>query len=264
MDWKDATVFVFDTETTGTNVNKDRIVELGAAYFVGGEPGNTHRMRINPGQPIPAEATRIHGISDDDVRDKPTFEVIAERFVDHLTGKICGDEQLVLVGYNGAGFDAPIVNKELERAEQSHRIEPSRVLDVLVFVRWHHRGKRGRKLTDMCSFYDVALVDAHSALADAYSTGQLLFKMIEAERIPDTVEAAYEEQARLSTLIDAEWAQWSYWLFRDRESEQLTIGAGKYCGQLLENVDTDYLRYLLQTIPDLPEAVRDEFGRRSG
>src|SRR5699024_4495742 len=79
-------LLVFDTDTTGLDTSKDRIVELGACYFEERAHVESRRNLINPGFPIPKGASDVHGITDARVADKPRFAEVAPRFVTHLDG----------------------------------------------------------------------------------------------------------------------------------------------------------------------------------
>ena len=95
----------FDLETTGTNVTHDRIVELS---FIKVMPDGTvieKSRRLNPEMPIPPESTAIHHITDDDVRDCPTFRQIA-----HSLEEIFADTDVA--GYNSNKFDVPVLIEE--------------------------------------------------------------------------------------------------------------------------------------------------------
>lgn len=263
MRWTQARLMAFDTETTGIDVESDRVIELGAAYFDSGKPSNLRRALIDPQRPIPAEATEVHHISDEDIRGQPTFEALAPRIVGHFRGGADDNEAPRLVGYNALAFDVLVLNAEFHRAGVEYRIDPRMVLDLMIFVRWHHRDMRNRRLTRLCEHYGVPLRNAHSASADAAATGRLLFRLIEAGLVPDDVEEAMATQARYAELIEREWARWSYWLYADRENGELRIGAGKYCGTLLSRVDSGYIAYLVRKIDDLPEEVRQVFSATS-
>src|SRR5210317_271405 len=99
---------IFDLETTGTDLSKDRIVEIamikvnpdGTVEKKPEQRGAEHRLLINPGMPIPLETSLIHGIYDDDVKDKPTFRQYARSMADFLDGCDLG-------GYNSNRFDVP-------------------------------------------------------------------------------------------------------------------------------------------------------------
>ena len=141
-------------------------------------------------------------------------------------------------------------------------IDPARVVDPFVFMKWHHRNLRGRKLSDACAHYEVRLTNAHSAAADAVASGELLLRMVQAGRIPDDVEAALAAQRDFVRLIDEEMETWRHWIYRDREDGQtLRLGAGKPVGTPLDRVDAGWYRFVLETVQDLPEAARTEFAR---
>ena len=104
MNLKNPIVF-FDLETTGINIVTDRIVEISylKIYPNGKEESETYR--INPTIPIPAESTAIHGITDDDIKDAPTFSELAKNLAKVLEGAD-------LAGFNSNKFDIPLLAEE--------------------------------------------------------------------------------------------------------------------------------------------------------
>lgn len=256
-----ARILVVDTETTGVDPRADRIVELGAAYFQAGTRQRLHRMLVNPGVKIPLEASSVHGIRDEDVLAEPTFAVVGARLALHLSGAAGDGTPPVLCGYNAVSYDAAILNAEFTRHGIDAQIEPDRVVDPFIFMKWHHRELRGRKLTEACEFYGLSLIHAHTAAADAQAAGELLFAMLAAGRIPDDLETCLADQAHHRDLVDAEFAEWRTWLYRDRASGELRMGAGKHIGRRPDEVDPDYFRFVLGKMEDLPSAVRAEFAR---
>lgn len=256
--WRESRVLIVDTETTGINVKEDRVVELGAVYYDQGVRTGTRKMRINPGCPIPEEASKIHGIFDEHVRDKPTFSLVAPRFLAHLDGSALSGPPPFLAGYNVSGFDIPLLNTELRRAGIGHEIQLAPVLDLMIFVRWHHRSLRSRSLASICAHYCIPLFQAHSAVADAAATGALMLILIEHGLIPEAIEDALCQQARFARQIEEEWRRWSYWIYADRQDGRLRLGAGRHIGDPLDSVEADYLYHLL-SIPDLPDPVRTLF-----
>lgn len=256
-----ARILVFDTETTGTNLADDRVVELGAAYFEGGRRLRLHRMLVHPGRPIPPEASKVHGIYDDHVADAPPFPEVGARLALHLSGAALNGPPPVLCGYNAVHFDAPLLNAEFERHGIAARIDPARVVDPFVFMKWHHRHLRGRKLGEACQHYGVELNNAHSAAADSQATGELLLAMVAGGCIPDDLEVCLTEQARFHAILEAEYAEWRTWLYRDRVSGELRLGAGKHVGRPPDGVDPGWFRFVLEKVEDLPPAVRETFSR---
>ncbi len=103
-----------DLETTGTDVQTDRIVEIGVLKVFPDGRKDARCRRINPGIPIPESATAIHGITDSDVAGEPTFEVVALRLLKFLDGcDLCGfnlkrfDLKLLIAEFNRIGCDFP-------------------------------------------------------------------------------------------------------------------------------------------------------------
>lgn len=251
----------FDTETTGLDTNTDRVVEFGAVtHRVGGEPAIRHHY-IDPGVPIPEEASKVHGITGATVFGCPTFGQVADMLARCLsTG--------MLLGYNASDYDTKILNAEFARAGHPFRIDPARVLDPLVFVRWHLRGKKGRRLGEMCEHFGVVLDNAHTAVADANATLQLVDCMLAENLIPDDLEQALYEQWQYESCQKAEYRQWGSWLYRDRQTGEIRWGAGRAVGSLLTKADLGYMKWILTNVDHLPTgaqwALRSEISRRNG
>jgi DNA polymerase III subunit epsilon len=253
-------LLVVDTESTGLDPAADRIVELAAVYFDERAYSSMRQMLIDPGIPIPKEAAEIHRITDERVRGKPRFGDVAEAFLRHVDGT--DGPAPVLVGFNALTYDVPLINAELARHGVARRLDASRVVDPIFFIRHSLRHIRHRSLGAMCEHYGVSLKDAHRAGADARATGELLLRLVEAGVIPDDVEEALAQQQAHRSMVEAEWEEFSYWLFRDRADGALRLGAGKHCGVRLDEVDASYLEYLAKTIADLPAAVKLAFAAR--
>jgi DNA polymerase-3 subunit epsilon len=150
----------FDIEATGISPRADRIVELCIVKFTPDKQQSTHVYRINPEMPIPAETTAIHGISDEDVANCPTFKDLATKIAAVLEGCDLG-------GYNIGRFDIPMLTEEFTRAGITFDTEGCRVLDA---QRIYHR-MEPRDLTAALAFYCNELhLDAHGAEADVLAT----------------------------------------------------------------------------------------------
>src|SRR6478735_6509032 len=104
----DRPLAVLDLETTGTDTKIDRIVEVSVLKLVPGGGVDHRTRRVNPGVPIPPEATAVHGITDDDVADCPAFRVIAPGLARYLDG--CD-----LAGFNILNFDLRLLAAESNR-----------------------------------------------------------------------------------------------------------------------------------------------------
>lgn len=154
----------FDLETTGLNIMTDRIVEI--AYLKVHPNGNeeSKKWRINPEMPIPAQSTAIHHITDEDVRDCPTFKQVAQSIANDFKG--CD-----IAGYNSNSFDVPFLAEEFLRAEADFDFANSRFIDVQVVF---HKMEQ-RTLEAAYRFYcNAELADAHSADSDTKATYEVL------------------------------------------------------------------------------------------
>jgi len=169
----DRPLVAFDLETTGTDVDKDRIVQIGLIRV---EPDGTRRtwnQLVNPERPIPPEATAVHGIRDEHVRDQPTFAQLRAEVEQWLDGAD-------LAGFNSIRFDLPLLQAELRRAGSTLSFDGTRHLDAMAIF---HQMER-RDLTAAYRFYcDKTLEGAHDALADVTATLEVLDAQV--GRYPD-------------------------------------------------------------------------------
>jgi DNA polymerase-3 subunit epsilon len=159
----------FDLETTGTNVQSDRIVEIAVLKMMpSGEIIRKHNL-INPGIPIPAESTAVHRITNEDVLGKPTFREVAKEYAKFLEG--CD-----LSGFNILKFDVPLLVEEFIRAEVEFDYSRKKIIDS---QRIFHLMEK-RNLSAALKFYcGTILSDAHSAEADAQAAMDVLCSQVE-------------------------------------------------------------------------------------
>lgn len=151
----------FDLETTGLNVIRDRIVQIGLVKLrKNGQPPEELAMLINPGIPISEESMSIHGITPKDLANKPTFQKVAQKIWDFI-----GDADLA--GYNSNRFDVPMLMEEFARVGMEFDISRRRLLDVQrIFYKMEPRTlKAAYRL-----YCEKELTDAHDALADVRAT----------------------------------------------------------------------------------------------
>ncbi|MBS1644538.1 MAG: 3'-5' exonuclease [Bacteroidetes bacterium] len=157
-------IVFFDLETTGTNPAKDRIIEIALVKLSPEGNRDTWIKRINPGIPIPAEATAVHGITDADVKDAPEFRQIAKELSIWLRGCDFG-------GYNCARFDLPMLVEELLRAGVQVDFSNARTIDAqkIFFM------MAQRNLSAAYKFFcNKTLENAHSAEADTLASIEVL------------------------------------------------------------------------------------------
>lgn len=166
-------VIFFDLETTGVNFTSDRIVELSylKVFPNGNETSKT--MRINPERPIPMEATKVHGITDEDVKECPTFKQVAKEIAAEFEGAD-------IAGFNSNRFDVPLLAEEFLRAGVDHDMTRHKFIDVQVIF---HKMEQ-RTLSAAVKFYcNKELEGAHSADADTRATYEVLQAQL--DRYPD-------------------------------------------------------------------------------
>ncbi|HHV86225.1 MAG TPA: 3'-5' exonuclease [Petrimonas sp.] len=172
LNLKNPLVF-FDLETTGINITKDRIVEISLLKVHPNGKEEIKSRRINPEMPIPPQATAIHGITDDDVKDCPTFKQVAKSLADMLEG--CD-----LAGFNSSRFDVPVLSEEFLRAGVDFDMSKRKFVDVQIIF---HK-KEQRTLEAAYKFYcEKELENAHSAEADTVATYEVLKSQL--DRYPD-------------------------------------------------------------------------------
>lgn len=172
LNLKNPLVF-FDLETTGINISKDRIVEISLLKVYPNGKEEIRSYRINPEMHIPEESTAIHGITDEDVKDCPTFKQLAKTLTDFLEG--CD-----MAGFNSSRFDVPMLAEEFLRAGVDFDMSKRKFVDVQIIF---HK-KEQRTLEAAYRFYcDKELENAHSAEADAVATYEVLKSQL--EKYPD-------------------------------------------------------------------------------
>ena len=154
----------FDLETTGINVTKDRIVEISILKVFPDNHSEGLTERVNPEMPIPAKVSKIHGIFDEDIKDKPTFKELAHKIATFIEG--CD-----LAGYNSNVFDVPLLAEEFIRANLDIDLKKRKMIDVQVIFHKMEQRTLGAAYKFFC---DKTLENAHSAEADTLATYEIL------------------------------------------------------------------------------------------
>ena len=226
-------IIFFDLETTGVDAAKDRIVEISMVKIdINGEK-QVKTRRINPEMPIPAEATAVHGITDDDVKNEPTFKQIAKSLAKYIEGCDFG-------GFNSNRFDLPVLVEEFMRAEVDVDFRNRKFIDVQNIF---HK-KEQRTLVAAYKFYcDKDLENAHSAEADTLATYEVLEAQI--ERYGD-IGSTVEELASFST--HNEMVDFAGRITLNEKGEEI-FTFGKYKGRKVEDVfrtEPSYYSWMMQ------------------
>lgn len=155
---------IFDLETTGINVGKDRIVEICVLKVNPDASRESKTWLVNPEMPITKESSDIHGITDEDVKDAPTFKQIAPKVMEMIAGTDLG-------GFNSNRFDVPVLAEELLRAGIDFDLSKHKLVDAQTI---YHK-KEPRNLGAAYQFYcGKELENAHSAEADVLATFDVL------------------------------------------------------------------------------------------
>jgi len=225
-------IIFFDLETTGVNFTHDRIVEISYLKISPNGDEEIKTRRINPEMPIPAAATAIHGISDDDVKDCPTFKTIAKSLAAQIEG--CD-----LAGYNSNRFDIPMLVEELLRAGVEIDLRKRKFIDVQVIF---HKMEQ-RTLSAAYKFFcDKELEDAHSAEADTKATYEILKAQL--DRYPDLENSVdfLDQFSRQSDFVDFAGRI----VYNDKGVEVFNFG--KHKGRLVTDVlanETSYYTWMM-------------------
>ena len=163
LNLKNPLVFL-DLETTGINITTDRIVEIALLKIHPDGREEEKLQLINPGIPIPLEASLIHGIYDEHVKDAPAFKEVAKIYARFIEG--CD-----LAGFNSTRFDIPLLTEEFLRVDVDLDLKKRKFVDVQVIF---HRMEK-RTLAAAYKFYlSKDLENAHSAMADTKATYEVL------------------------------------------------------------------------------------------
>ncbi len=239
-------IIFFDLETTGVNITHDRIVEISLIKVMPNGEEIRRTRRINPEMPIPKESTDIHHITDDDVKDAPTFRQVAKSLAQMFAGSD-------IAGFNSNRFDIPMLDQEFQRADVDFDFSKARFVDVQTIF---HK-KEPRNLVAAYRFYcGKDLEAAHSANADTEATYEVLKAQLDHyPDLPQEIEklAEFSSQNRNVDFMGR--------LIYD-DSRREVINFGKYKGQVAEEVlrrDTGYYDWIMKG--DFTKNTKDCFTR---
>ena len=224
---------VLDLETTGIDAKTDRIVEVSVLKLSPGGGFDHRTRRVNPGVPIPPEATAVHGISDDDVADMPTFRAIAPGLARYLDG--CD-----LCGFNILRYDLRLLAAEYNRVGVPFPVAGRKVIDACHI--FHQRERRD--LTAAYKFYcGLDHEGAHGAAADVLATLAILDAQVSRYGdLPRTIDGLHE-QCNDPKALDLGG------MFGRCEEGTVVFIKGKYRGRSLGDIartKPDYLQWMLR------------------
>lgn len=221
-------IVFFDLETTGVSITQDRIVQIGAIKVNPDGSEDIKNVLINPTIPIPSGAFEIHGISDEDVKDKPLFRQIAKSFASWLSG--CD-----LAGYNSDNFDVPMLIEEFARVGVPFPEKETKFIDVLKIERKVNSHKLGETYH---RYTGEELEGAHDALIDIYATIKIFHQQLKQnDMLPSTAsdlevycQGEFEKVDFAGKLYRNEGQV--YWRF-GKHKDQLVSETKSYCNWVL-------------------------------
>jgi len=256
-------VLGFDLETTGLDARKERIVQYA---LIGSDIDGSHinlTSLVNPRKLIPVESTRIHGISDDDVRGAGSFETHAKQICDLIEGS-------VIVGHNVARFDWRFLELECMRAGFEPPI-PRAIIDTLAIARkLRIPGKHA--LGPLCARFDISIDRAHTADADAGASLLLLWSMM--KNYPNNFRGSIDDLEDMVIgnkldnnmgpgIQDLEPIQGTNGRLRMSE-DGVVVAFGKHRGRTLkelEKIDQRYVDWLCSPSSPIPSKIVSELVR---
>ena len=209
----------FDLETTGTNISKDRIVEISILKVFPNGNKESKTWLVNPEMKIPQEVIAIHGISNEKVANEPTFNELAPKV--HEMIRNCD-----LGGYNSNRFDIPLLVEELLRAEIDFDMKNMHAVDVQTIF---HKMEQ-RTLSAAYKFYcGKDLEGAHTAAADTHATYEVLKSQL--DKYDDTLENDMGWLSKFSSRKS--FADFAGFIAFDKKGKEV-FAFGKYKGKYVE------------------------------
>lgn len=239
-------IIFFDLETTGIDIMHDRIVEISMIKVLPSGEEIEKTRRVNPGIPIPAEATAVHHITDADVANEPMFRQIARSLANEMTG--CD-----IAGFNSNRFDIPMLDQEFQRAGVKFDFSKARFVDVQTIF---HK-KEQRTLVAAYRFYCGKELDgAHSANADTRATLEVLKSQLDHyDDLPNDIEEL-SKFSQMNRNVDF----MGRLIYNDDDKE--VINFGKYKGKIAEEIlrkEPSYYDWIMKS--DFAQNTKDYFTR---
>lgn len=218
-----------DLETTGLYPNTDRICQIGLIKVYPDGETNEWETLIDPDIPIPPEVSAIHGITDLGVKDAPTFKDLSEVLYKGLSG--CD-----FTGYNAKSFDIPFMIEEFKRC--GLRFVPGKIIDAFIIFKKYNT----RNLTSAVRHYlGKDHVDAHSALADARASFEVLRQQLITHSLPRTVSELHDICWKDARYVDSERK------FAWGKNGDVLFNFGANVNQSLKKAKPEYLQWIIRS-----------------
>lgn len=237
---------IFDLETTGMNPGQDRIIEISLLKVFPEGQEELRTYRVNPTIPIQPQATAVHGITDEDVADKPTFKELASELNNFL--KECD-----FGGFNSNKFDFPMLVEEFFRAGIEFDVDKRKFIDAQRIFHF----KEPRNLKAAYRFYcNLDLENAHSAEADTLATWAVLKAQLEKyDDIPNDIEGLHRMSGQ-NNLADLAGR------FITADDGQVLFNFGKHKGKPVKKVlkeEPGYYNWMMDG--DFPQQTKNVLTR---
>ncbi len=250
-------VVFIDVESTGVSPPSDKIVELTALKIFPDKSEEILSTRINPGVPIPPEATAIHGITDADIQDKPTFKQYAPKLIEFLEGCDLG-------GFNVKRFDIPILESEFRRAGVEFSRQGRHILDVQTIYHKYDPRDLSAAYKKYCG---KEMENHHASESDVRATFEILESQLKQySDLPKTMRELHDfcNERRNPNWLDEEGK--FVWV-----GEEVVINFGPHRGKslsyLVEN-ESGFLGWMISKdfLPDAKkiasDALKGEFPKK--
>lgn len=239
-------IVLFDLETTGVNTQEDRVVQIAMLKLENGVEVDKYETLVDPQCVIPTEASEVHGITNDHVKDAPLFEEIAEEVYNFMAGCDIG-------GYNVVNFDMPFLAYEFDRCG-------------MVVFDWEYMVADAFKIFQKNSPRDLAaalqyycqkeIEDAHDAMADTRATQEVL-----RAQVSKHWEGNYNRSEMHNVSVgDEKWCTVFRKLYKDDQGH-IRYGFGKSKDKRVKE-DTSYASWMLRGT--FPKAVKDILKKELG
>ena len=238
---------VLDTETTGLDPRKARIVEMAAVRIIGGQVDAREPLRrlVDPGEPVPPEASRIHGINDLILKGAPGFRQVWPEFEQALSGT-------VVIGHT-IGFDLAMLLNECRRS--GYVWTAPRTLDTRLLAELVEPNLAGFALDQLAAWLNVPVEGRHSATADAVTTARIFLALLPKLRDRGIRTLAEAEQASrgLTAALDTQHrAGWAEPAAPPVQARRITATA---------RIETYPYRHRIRDVMTLPAQFIDAHGR---
>lgn len=210
----------FDLETTGIDIAKDKIVEISILKVYPNGNKESKTWLVNPGRPIPKQASDVHGITDEKVANEPLFKELAPQIYNMI-------KDSDLAGFNSDRFDIPLLAEELLRAEIDFDMKNRVAVDIQTIF---HK-KEERTLSAAYKFYCGKTLDnAHSASADTEATYEIFKSQLERyDDLPTDIRSLSEYTSRKKSV------DFAGFIALNEEGKEI-FSFGKYKGMLVEEI----------------------------